>query len=166
MQVHLRGENDFTSLQTIRNADGQAIIVIFHELLAEIVRPGSKISIDYGRIVLSVTEVVQAQSGQRQKRPSVPGSPSHQSMYQHSGSSSIKAQVIAADAVLKSNQVRPFGHLGVVLVVKRPLMPLQGHNAFTEGLFDALAEGLFVCTEHCTRSPLYPDVLGQLSGEA
>lgn len=132
VQVHLRGENDFTALQSIRNADGQAIIIIFHELLAEIVRPGSKISIDYGRIVLSVTEVVQAQSGQRQKRPSVPGSPSHQSMYQHSGSCSIKARVIAADAVLKSNQVHQLCNLLCCLVVQWPLMPTQSHSALAQ----------------------------------
>ncbi len=106
VQVHLRGENEFTALQSFRNGDGQAVIILLHEMLGEIVRPGSKIIIDYGRIALEVTDVVVGHPSQRQKRPSVPGSPSHQSMYQNSGSCSIKAKVVAADAVLKSNQVR------------------------------------------------------------
>ncbi len=108
LQVQLRGENEFTALSSLRTSDGQAIIIIFHELLGEIVRPGSKISIDYGRIVLQVTGVVQGTGGQKQKRPSIPGSPSHQSMYLNSGSSSIKARVIVADTLLKSGQVRAF----------------------------------------------------------
>ena len=93
-------------MNSLRNADGQATIIIFHELLGEIVRPGSKISIDFGRIALVVTDVVQGTGGQKQKRPSIPGSPSHQSLYQNSGSCSIKARVVAADTLLKSGQVR------------------------------------------------------------